>query len=257
MAFMANAYVFPGGKLDDLDHASALHEYCEGRTAEETQRVLDDVEAGEAVALYVAALRETFEEAGVLLARDAQGQFLDFGQADVRARFADHREALNDGKTSLLEMVEKENLRLALDQIFYWDHWVTPEIEPKRYAARFFVAMLPPSQEPFHDQKETTDSVWFTPSEAIALYDEGGMQLAPPTYKVILDLQKTPRMEDVFALARERRAISPVLPVAKFEEGQLVLMLPEDRDYPGAPADSTRLHRARLLDGRWQLEDSA
>ena len=253
---MANAYVFPGGKLDEADHGEELHGHCEGRTSEETRRILDEVVETEAMALYVAALRETFEEAGVLLARDAQGKNLDFGDTEIRARFEKHRDALNDGTLSFTDMVKEEDLRLALDQIDYWDYWVTPEIEQKRYAARFFVAMLPPSQEPFHDQKETTDSVWLTPSEAIALYDEGGMQLAPPTYKVILDLQRIPKVRDVFDEARGRRALSAVLPVAKFEEGELVLMLPEDKDYPGAPADSTRLYRARMKDGRWVLQDS-
>ena len=108
-----------------------------------------------ALALYVAAIRECFEEAGVLLAYDDQGQLLDFSSDAVEDHFKSARDAINSSELSLLQLAERERLSLATDRIGYWSHWVTPEGSPRRYDTRFFVAEAPPRLRP---RRTTTGS---------------------------------------------------------------------------------------------------
>lgn len=136
-----------------------------------------------------------------------------------------------------------------------WDHWVTPVIEPKRFDTHFFVAALPHGQEPIHDARETTDSVWLSPTEALEHYYTNKLDLAPPTIAVMVDLQQYKTVGEVFAQARLRGPCSPVLPVAIWQNNELVLVLPGDVDYPESPG--TEYKRAVLRGGRFYLIRSA
>ena len=111
----------------------------------------------------VAAVRETFEEAGVILATTNSGEPLRADSEEVQLRLESVRAQLNEGTVAFSEVLREAEWTLALDQLVYWDHWVTPEQEERRFSARFFLTEIPPGFRPIHDSMETTDSGWFTP----------------------------------------------------------------------------------------------
>jgi len=161
--FVGGAYVFPGGRVDPEDAIDSAR--CVGVDEASASRRLSL--ATGALAHYVAAIRECFEEAGVLLAYDRSGRLLDFADPTVEDRFRVLREQLNAGAITMGEVVEREDLRLATDRIEYWAHWITPIGEPRRYDTRFFIARAPGGQTAAHDQGELVNSAWVTPREAI------------------------------------------------------------------------------------------
>ena len=140
---MAGAYVFPGGRVDAAD-GRADASWCDGLDAARAH--WPDLPREEAVAYHVAAIREAFEEGGLLAARDATGRFVaeDGGARSARLRAA--RAALHAGETDLRTIVAGEGLRLALDALLPLAHWVTPEVEAKRFDARFFLTRAPRRQ---------------------------------------------------------------------------------------------------------------
>ncbi|MGH9083778.1 MAG: NUDIX hydrolase, partial [Acidimicrobiales bacterium] len=164
--FVGGAYVFPGGALDPDDGGSGAAARCTGRTDAEASAVLGLPGGG--LAYWVAALRECFEEAGLLLARLGDGpELLSLADEQDAGRFARHRLDVNAGRRSLLDVCGEEDLRLPLDQVHYFSHWITPEGPPRRYDTRFFVAAAPPDQTPAHDAGETIADVWVRPADAL------------------------------------------------------------------------------------------
>jgi len=154
IAFMGGAHVFPGGRVDATDHIDDVAAIADG--AETVAARMTDVPIADAIAQHVAALRELFEEAGVLLAHPVTAASI--------SRLAARRRELLSGKTSFPEIVRNEALRLALDELAYFAHWVTPEIETRRFDTRFFVARAPEGQTPIHDAGETSHSEWLSPA---------------------------------------------------------------------------------------------
>src|SRR5437016_1597793 len=134
-AFMGGAYVFPGGRVDDSDYDDA-DPWCDGSAHAAAQ--LAGIEKHVAAAYHVAAARELFEEAGVLLARDASGRFVSMADASVQARFSGYRIDVHGGLTTLRTVVQAEGLRLALDTLVLFAHWVTPPIDPRQFDTPFF-----------------------------------------------------------------------------------------------------------------------
>ncbi len=179
-AFARGAYVFPGGKVDDADHAEVFEPICDG---------LDDAAASARLGLdhgglawMVAAIREVFEEAGVLLARRAgDDDVVDLDDPDVAARYNDARHAVHEGELSFAAFCADEALLLLVDRLQFVDHWVTPVGEKRRFDTRFLIAAAPPAQHPLHDDKETIDSLWVSPDEALRLWEGGELQMLPPT----------------------------------------------------------------------------
>jgi len=161
--FVGGAYVFPGGRVDPDDAFDPLR--CVG--LDETNASQRLGLAGGGLAHFVAAIRECFEEAGVLLAYDRGGALLDFGDPAMDAKYRRYRDDLNAGTLGLADIVRAEDLRLATDRIGYWSHWITPIGEPRRYDTRFFVTEAPAGQIAGHDDWELTDSAWVSPAEAI------------------------------------------------------------------------------------------
>lgn len=123
-AFASGMYVFPGGRVDDIDGAAELNDLCDGLTDGEASDLLRVPSGG--LAFWVAAIRESFEEAGVLLARDHSGEYVKLDNPDVQQRFAHARHAVHEGTLSLAEFCRREELRLAVDTIRYVSHWITP-----------------------------------------------------------------------------------------------------------------------------------
>jgi 8-oxo-dGTP pyrophosphatase MutT (NUDIX family) len=216
-AFMGGAFVFPGGSLDDDDRGPALAARSDGLSAADAQRLLQepDLPEGTAFGLFLAAIRETFEEAGVLLARDTAGRVVDLTDPATAARFAAYRLELHEERLALACIAEREGIRYAPDLLIPYSHWITPTIEPRRFDTRFFLARLPEGQVADHDRRELTESCWMTPALALTEHAAGRIVLMPPT---------------LFAAARSRR-ISTILPEAFRTADGFGVRLPTDAEY--------------------------
>ena len=142
--FVGGFFVFPGGKVDEDDRSELARTVCAGRTDEEASEILG-LESG-GLSLFVAALRECFEEAGILLAYRAGATGGDLYRPDgenAEARLARFRAEVNANRVGFLEACERAGVSLAVDRVFYFSHWITPEPAPKRYDTRFFTACVP------------------------------------------------------------------------------------------------------------------
>lgn len=194
--FMADAFVFPGGKVDADDGSPER-----------------------------AAIRELFEEAGVLLAR---------GALPAAERLADWRRRLNSRDATFPQLLAAEGLEPDLDRLHFWARWVTPSVEPKRFDARFFLAELPADQTPSFDDKETVEEAWVAPDEAIARHAATGFRLPPPQLRTMWELapHAARGIAALAAAAAARRAQAhPILPRFAQLGAQMALLLPWDREY--------------------------
>lgn len=217
--FAPGAMVFPGGKLDPEDSSATLIERCTGVAG------LSPDEA----ALRIGALREAFEECGVLLARPRGASQLVPAQRalEIEAR---HREAVHAGKTSLIELVETEDLELACDLLVPFAHWITPEGSPRRYDTHFYLVAAPMDQVAAHDGKESVDSLWITPASA---REEERSQRRTIVFPTLMQIRKLGQSRDVAgALAAARRdPIVTVLPWVQPGDDGPILCIPEDAGY--------------------------
>jgi len=245
---MAGAYVFPGGRVDAVD-LKADSSWCDG--LDEAREHWPDLDPGEAVGYHVAAMRELFEEAGVLLARTAAGDFATEADTASAARITDARAALHRGDVDLKSVVVAERLRLALDALLPLAHWVTPAVEAKRFDARFFVARVPEGQAARHDALETTHGIWMTAAEALARCHRGEIALPPPTWSTLRDLARFESVEAILA-STHNRAIFRREPRLFEEDGVPMLVVPGDPLYPAPAAERMTVVHAEtrfILDG--------
>ena len=155
-----NLYVFPGGKIDEGDYSKDLESYCDGHNDQEASLTLGLNNGG--LSYWVACIRECFEEVGVLLARKKDGSMIDLNNKD-KDKFVDYRDRLISNKISFLEICERENLFFETTNIVPFSHWITPDIETKRFDTRFVAAEMPKEQPTLHDGNELTNSLWITP----------------------------------------------------------------------------------------------
>jgi 8-oxo-dGTP pyrophosphatase MutT (NUDIX family) len=221
--FAGGAYVFPGGTIDGRDTALDAARRLDGPTAEEAAALIG-APADRALAFYLCAIRETYEEAGVLLARRDGAPVRMIEDAE---RFAAYRRGLAARHGSLAAFAEQENLRFAGDLLNYFARWVTPEFSPKRYDARFFVAAMPEGQEPLHDDVETTASTWIRPADAISQAREGLFSIIFPTRKTLEELARFDAAQDVIASTQGKR-VDAILPSVVIADGEARVVLPGD-----------------------------
>jgi 8-oxo-dGTP pyrophosphatase MutT (NUDIX family) len=248
-AFMGGAFVFPGGRLDGADSDPGLGEWIGGLSPADARDRLQEPELSEAAALglFMAAIRETFEEAGVLLARDEAGRPVDLADSATAVRYSACRTELHEGRLSLAELARREKIRFAPDLLAPYSHWITPTIEPRRFDTRFFLAALPEGQIPAHDRMELTESRWMTPATALAEHHAGRIVLMPPTLKTVEELNAFPSAGRLFAAARSRR-MDPILPEAFRTAESFGVLLPNDPEHtlsasgpPARPGETTRI----------------
>jgi 8-oxo-dGTP pyrophosphatase MutT (NUDIX family) len=230
-SFMGGNYVYPGGRVDRDDESLEICSLSKGMTFEEAQKILRGTfSPEESFAHWVAAIRELFEEAGVLLTYDQRGNLFQLRNRDEREKFLQYRELLQKGKINIGEMAQKETLLFALDQLYYYAHWITPEARPERFDTRFFLARYPSGQEASHDQKETTAGIWLTPQKALDENLKGDVILSPPTLKTLEDLSRFKSIDEVFDSQR-KEDIRPILPIlTKVTSGPLIIF-PWDPEY--------------------------
>jgi 8-oxo-dGTP pyrophosphatase MutT (NUDIX family) len=168
-------HVFPGGKVDDQDLLEAQVSGCSESTAND----LLGLEAG-GLRYWVTAIRECFEEAGVLLAR-RDGRFLSLKDPQEVERFESYRQALIDGDMTMADLCAREDLILAADCLLYFSHWLTPETAPRRFDTRFFIARMPGEQDTAAHAWETADDHWIRPQLALNEAERGRWQMISPT----------------------------------------------------------------------------
>lgn len=256
-AFMGGAFVFPGGHLDAADADPGLAAFTGGLSPADARRLLQEPDIPEttALGLFMAAIRETFEEAGVLLARDAAGRPVALAEPETAARFTDYRLELHEGRLSLAEIARRENLRYAPELLIPYSHWITPEIEPRRFNARFFLAQFPEGQVAVHDRMELTESRWLTPAAALAEQAAGRIVLMPPTLKTVEELRAFSDTEELLAAARSQR-IRTTLPEVFRTADSFGIRLPNDPEYSRAdckqPARPGETSRIVMKDGIWK-----
>ena len=230
--FVGGAYVFPGGAVDPEDRHDDLEPICAGRTDRDASERLGIDRGG--LAYWVAAIRESFEEAGVLLAYDHTGEVVRLvdHDPDTAARFVDHRSAVDHGERRLVEVCEQEGLRLATDAIYYFAHWITPEGAPRRYDTRFFVAAAPTGQVPLHDDREVIANLWIRPAEALARFDAGEFELVFPTVRSLVAIDGFASAQALLDHAATIDEVPPILPrIVADEGGGLRIVLPWDPEY--------------------------
>jgi 8-oxo-dGTP pyrophosphatase MutT (NUDIX family) len=221
MAFAPGAYVFPGGSVDATDDDDAIA--WAGPDAEEWGRLLD-APAGLARALVCAAVRETFEESGVLLAGD--GAVL--AEAGDEGWEAD-RQALLAGTLTLAALLRRRGLVLRSDLLRPWARWITPVTEERRYDTRFFAAALPAGQHARDVGGEADETAWMEPGAALAAASRGEIALMPPTAVTLGELRSCGQVPDALAA---RRRITALIPEVFLENGAAWLTVPAGLEYP-------------------------
>lgn len=183
-AFAGGMWVFPGGSVDVGDAAEKYSDYCVHRSEAQACKTLGLAHGG--LAFYVAAIREAFEEAGILLSlHRADNSVLELDSADRIQRFDRHRDGVNSGELDFLEVLNQESLILDAASMHYVARWITPLGPPRRFDTRFFVARMPAWQKPMHDDHELVHSSWMAPAEILALAASQEISLMPPTMRMI------------------------------------------------------------------------
>jgi len=215
--FASGALVFPGGKADPQDFDDDLIPHLDGAPEDVDMR-----------AIQVSAIREAFEECGILLARE-EGQAR-LVSAERLRQLEDYRTSLHRGDVPLKAFVENERLRLACDQLVHFAHWVTPTMLPKRFDTHFFLAEAPEDHLAVHDGHESVDSVWITPADALDGARSGKYTIIFPTLRNIEKLAEHHTVEAAIEAARKSRIVR-VLPWTERREDGNYLCIPPEAGY--------------------------
>ncbi|MEI7887067.1 MAG: NUDIX hydrolase [Actinomycetes bacterium] len=234
--YVGGAYVFPGGGVDPQDAGEDLAGMFLGRTDAAASRVLDVDQGG--LAFWVAAIRESFEEAGLLLAETMAGERISFADPQVAARFEVHRRDVDSGRRRLAEICLQERLRLEVGNIHYFSRWVTPPGAPRRYDTRFFVAAAPEGQVALHDDAEVIATRWVTPEAALADQEAGRITMIFPTIRTMIALAKFDSAAQVLEHAAMQTEITPMLPFMKDFGAGLRIVLPATAEHPSGIYDA-------------------
>ena len=201
------AHAFPGGVLEDAD--SLVEDHCAGMTPDEADTLLG-VDRG--LAYFSAAIRELFEESGVLLAT-VVGRGVDLDTA---------RAALNDGTLDWRTFVVDNDVQLHCDALHYFSFWITPEALPRRFSTRFFLAAMPDDQDAGHCGGELTDSCWLSANDALAAHREGEISLHFPTIRTLEALAPHGTLDELleWAAARAREGVACIFPEIEKRQGE-------------------------------------
>jgi len=207
--FMPNAYVFAGGALDPNDESADVYALCNG---------LDDALASEQLELpanglrfFVAAVREAFEECGLLLAYDARGEIADLSRWD-EPRLRETRLKICSGRLTFAELCGAQGWRLAVDKLVFFSHWITPP-GSVRFDTRFFLCAVPPRQTASLAGSEMSQLVWRTADEALAEHESKKLLLMYPTRAILKEIAALRGIDELFNFASRPRKIAPITPV--------------------------------------------
>jgi 8-oxo-dGTP pyrophosphatase MutT (NUDIX family) len=240
LAFMGGMWVFPGGTLTAADQSEAARnivldaDRCAFGLRDLTGQAL---QPSTCVALAIAACRETFEEAGVLLARRTDGSPCTLDQL---SRLQAERRALAEDPVLFIATLEREALRLDVKQLVYWAHWITPSSGARRFDTRFFVARAPVSDDLIADTYETTECIWMSPAKLLEQAGAGTMKIAHPTRYNLEDLRVSIEKHgtlDALLQAQAKREVSAIMPKLFNDGGKTIIVMPWDASYETTPGD--------------------
>jgi len=223
--FVGGAYVFPGGAVDAAD---AAVERVVGPDDTELSAQLGLVSG--ARAYFVAALRELFEEAGLLVACDDERRPAAL-VGEAATRLVAVRGELNDGHGILNDLLAREGLWLDLRGLAYLAHWVTPVGPPRRFDTRFFVLVAPPGQLAVHDDAETVAAVWIRPRDALSAQARGEYEMIFPTIRTLESVADLEHASDVVSFARSQASVAVVEPRIVERDGAIAVVLPGEDGY--------------------------
>ena len=231
-SFMGGMSAFPGGTVDPDDYEETV-------LCSETENLLTSISQtlspAEQRAFYVAAVRELFEETGVLIARDAQGRSI-HGAGSPASDLI--REEIDSGK-SFSAALKLHQMRLSCAELIPYARWITPTAQPQRFDAYFFLVEGPANVRAEADAHETTSAFWLTPIHALQSNKEGTITLVPPTLKIVHDMARFSTFRELEKSLRPHN-LEPVQPVMCQTEDGIMIVLPNDPDYPHAPAGASR-----------------
>lgn len=219
MAFAGGMTVFPGGGVDPHDVVDAALWSGPGPEWWGERFSADPVAAGR---LVLAAVRETYEECGVLLAAGPGGTAPAVPEG-ARAELVARRRTLS-------EVLAAAGLVLRADLLAPWARWITPEESPRRYDTAFFVAAVPPGQEADAHTTEAVEAAWWSPAEALDRWRAGEMELMAPTFRTLQEIAEHPNTASVLAAAAAREIV-PVIPRVRREGDEVVVVLPGDEGF--------------------------
>jgi 8-oxo-dGTP pyrophosphatase MutT (NUDIX family) len=223
--YVAGALVFPGGKVAESDYDPGLAAFmCGGEDWDRPRR-----------ALAAAAIREAFEEAGILFAREADTrEFISSERLDALDHY---RQRLEKNEIGLIDMLRAEKLVIACDALAHFAHWITPTLNPKRFDTHFFLASVPEGHAGRHGGRESVDSIWITPEDAVA--DSTKWTVVFPTKLNLLKLAKSRTVADAIAAARAKPPVTVEPLIEQRADGQY-LCIRNDAGYDV----TSMLHRA-------------
>jgi 8-oxo-dGTP pyrophosphatase MutT (NUDIX family) len=225
LEFAPGACVFPGGSVDERDADPAISgDGWVGPSPAEFGQLLG-IAADRARALVCAAVRETFEESGVLLAGPSRAEL-------VQDSAIQDQHALLEGAVSFGDLLSRRGLALRADLLTPWARWITPEISPRRFDTWFFAAALPPGQLAGlagAGPGESDSGIWWQPAAALEAARVGQITLLPPTAVTLAELAA---YQDVAGILGERRVITPLMPTVVVEDERAWLAMPQATEYP-------------------------
>ena len=219
--FAAGALVFPGGKANDEDESTAWEAYVDG-----------DFDAAQRAA-RIAAIRETYEESGVVLARPKtmRGAEANLVGADIADKLAPFRESVDRREQSFLELIKANDLVLAADALIHFGHWITPAMMPKRFDTHFYLVKAPSGQIASHDGRETTDAVWLNPLKALDMEVAGEATIIFPTRMNLRKLGAAKTCAELGHLFMGQPVVSVLPEIGKTDAGEPCLNIPAEAGY--------------------------
>ena len=229
--FAPDVYVFPGGKADPDDAVDPSF------VTESPDPVLADRDEPEVgwTAIRMAAIRELFEECGLLLARRPDGTWADEdGRPEVRERLAADRHEVKSGRLTMIELARRDKLVFCQDELVLYSNWITPEVLTRRFDTFFFLARLPDNHQPrLADEDELTHAMWISPSNALARFRDGKFPLIFATERHLEQLQTFGSADQLFQSCRGR-AIPTISPRWIEQNEARVFLIPGDENYDSA-----------------------
>ena len=227
--FAGGMWVFPGGAIDDEDSFAEANSPRKSVRTDAQANELLGLESG-GLAYYMAAIRETFEEAGVLLARRISDDSPLSISSENQHRFDALRDRLNANEISLDAILEQESLYADTAQIHYIARWITPPGGSRRFDARFFIAKIPRNQNPVHDDGELINSIWLTPREIIDRASRDEMVIMSPTLRMVKNLADFNSADDAITAAAANLPDDQ----ARVHTETGIIVMPEESGYDDA-----------------------
>ena len=223
-------WVFPGGILEDQDQDIAKKNYCNGIDEKKAKAILNYDQ--ESLTYWIASLRETFEETGALIANRDNNSFFTPTE-DEAINLERLRSDLNNGKISFISILKQLKLKIALERLIYISHWITPDVETKRYTTRFFLTSLNQEVSMTHDDLEGTDSKWIGINEALEAHKAGRISLIMPTIKNLESISSYKNTQEMISAKNAIKAkdIPAIEPKFFKENGQWKGLLPGEYGY--------------------------